>query len=438
MRDMAGRAMSALAWGGGRELLRRFRRDQSGSYLIIAGLLMPVLAGFVGFGTDTTLWYYKHRTMQDAADGAAISAATAFNNGVNDVTGQANAVASAYGFVNGTNSVTVTVNQPPLSGPNTANSGAVEVIVRQPQRRLFSALFGSEQAAVSGRAVAAATAGTGCVLALDQTKKGIAIYIDIGTLPILSGCSLFDNSNNIAALTVGVAVTLTALSVRVVGGISGLAGITTTPVLGNITTGDAPIADPYANTFFPAPPAGCDQTNYTSTNPVTLSPGTYCGGMAFHGSANVTLNPGIYYLEGGSLTVDAGVTLTGTGVTLVFTSQTPPGGSYATATINVGATVNLTAPTTGPTKGIVFFGDRNMPNGTQFTLNGGLSQVFDGALYLPEAYVRINGAASITDLKACIQLVADSIEFTGNVYFAVNCTGKGTKSIGSKTAKLVE
>jgi hypothetical protein len=39
------------------------------------------------------------------------------------------------------------------------------------------------------------------------------------------------------------------------------------------------------------------------------------------GSANVTLNPGIYYLDGGSLTVNAGTTLTGTGVTLVFTGS---------------------------------------------------------------------------------------------------------------------
>lgn len=54
--------------------------------------------------------------------------------------------------------------------------------------------------------------------------------------------------------------------------------------------------------------------------------------------------------------MNGSATLTGTGVTLVFTSS---GNNYASATINGGATVNLTAPATGSTAGIVLFGDRN-------------------------------------------------------------------------------
>jgi Flp pilus assembly protein TadG len=437
MRDAAGRAVFALASGSCREL-RRFRRDQSGVYLIIAGLMMPVLVGFVGLGTDVTLWYNQHRKMQDAADSGAVSAATAYSNGVNNVTPQANGVASSYGFVNGTNNVTVTVNQPPLSGTHTATAGAVEVIVAQPQARLFSAVFGSGQAAVSARAVAGATAGTGCVLALDHAKKGAAT--DVGAPQVvLTGCSLFDNSNNSAALVVGGAATLTALSVSVVGGISGAGGITTTPTSGNITTGAAPTADPYANTSFPPMPAsGANPSPIHGTK--TLDPGTYSGGLKINAGANVTLNPGTYYLDGGSLDVAGTATLKGTGVTLVFTGSGTPC-SCATATINGGATVNLTAPAAGATSGIpgiVFFGDRNMAVGTNFTLNGGSNQTFEGAIYLPEADVKINGASASGDPNACTQLIADTITFSGNANFLVNCTGKGTKTIGSKTAALLE
>jgi Flp pilus assembly protein TadG len=439
MRDAAGRAVCALASGSRGELLRRFRRDQSGAYLIIAGLMMPVLVGFVGLGTDVTLWYNQHRKMQDAADSGAVSAATAYSsrpgNGNDTWTPQANAVASSYGFVNGTNSVTVTVNQPPLSGTHTATAGAIEVIVAQPQARLFSAVFGSAQAAVSARAVAAATAGTGCVLTLDRTMKGAAT--DVGApAVVLTGCSLFDNSNNSAALTVGGAATLTALSVSVVGGISGAGGITTTPTSNNIATGAAPVADPYANTSFPPKPAlGANPSPIHGTK--TLDPGTYSGGLQLHAGANVTLNPGTYYLDGGTLDVNASATLTGTGVTLVFTGSGTPC-SCATATINGGATVNLTAPTSGATSGIVFFGDRNMANGTAFTLNGGSNQTFGGAIYLPEAAVTINGASASGDPNACTQLIADTVKFSGNALFAINCTGKGLKTIGSKTAALLE
>ena len=62
------------SWGS---LLKRFRRDEAGSYLIITGLMMPALIGFAGFGTEAGLLYQKHRTMQGAADSAAVSAATA-------------------------------------------------------------------------------------------------------------------------------------------------------------------------------------------------------------------------------------------------------------------------------------------------------------------------------------------------------------------------
>ena len=40
--------------------------------------------------------------------------------------------------------------------------------------------------------------------------------------------------------------------------------------------------------------------------------------------------------------------------------------------------------------------------------------------------------------SGCIQLVADEIRFVGTSNLEINCTGKGTKAIGSSTAKLVE
>jgi hypothetical protein len=98
--------------------------------------------------------------------------------------------------------------------------------------------------------------------------------------------------------------------------------------------------------------------------------------MSFNANANVTLNPGIYYIDGGSLTLNGGAVVRGTGVTLVFTKKS--GSSWPTATINGGATLNLTPPTTGPTAGIVMFGDRNMPLGTSFRLTGG-SNLYLGA-----------------------------------------------------------
>jgi hypothetical protein len=122
-------------------------------------------------------------------------------------------------------------------------------------------------------------------------------------------------------------------------------------------------------------------------------------------------------------------------VTLVFTSS--KGSNYATATINGGATVNLSAPTSGPLAGIVMFGDRSMPVGTTFKLDGGSTQEISGAVYLPKAATEYAGGAN-TAIPTCTQLISDTITFTGSSNFAINCGSQGTKPIGSMTARLVE
>jgi Flp pilus assembly protein TadG len=429
--DISTGEMTPVIKVAGANLLTRFQRDQSGSYLVISAVLMPVLVGLVGLGTDYGVWLGVSQRMQAAADAAAFSAATLLtNNSGGDATTQADAIASSFGFTDGLNGVTVTVNKPPGSGPHIATAGAVEVIIQQPQRRFFSAMIFPGSVAVAARSVAlSGNNGLGCVLSLNPTASG-AITLQGTSDVTLGGCTLYDNSSSGSALTVGGSATLSALAVDVVGGISGKSSITAS---NGVTTSASSMADPYSSASYD-PYSGCTYNNYTAKNTVTLSPGVFCNGLSLNAGANVTLQPGTYYIDRGGLSVNGGATLTGDGVTLVFTSST--GNNYANATINGGATVNLTAPTTGPTAGIVIFGDRNMSEGTSFKFNGGASQVFSGAIYVPEAAAQFAGGANTS--KACTQLVANTITFTGNANFAINCSGSGTKPIGSSTALLVE
>ena len=428
----AGGLRSSRIWCGLiRCSLGRLLADDSGNYLTITAVLMPVLIGFAGLATDAGLWLYAHQTMQAAADSGAVSAATAYAvSNANNLSTQASAVTSFYGYSRGVNGVTVTANRPPASGPHASSSDAIEVIVQQPQRRFLSVLWGSGQVNVQARSVALANGGLACVLALDGTASG-AITAQGSTNVGLNGCRMFSNSNSpTSSIVDGGSATVSAYSVGAVGGISGASAMTTAM---GVTTGDSPLPDPYAGVSYPSY-SGCDQHNYTAKTTVTLNPGVYCGGIALNASANVTLNPGIYYLDQGSLSVNGGATLTGTGVTLVFTSS--KGSNYATATINGGATVNLSAPTSGPLSGILMFGDRSMPTGTTFKLDGGSNQVFSGAVYLPKGATDYAGGASST--YTCTQLISDTITFTGSSNFAINCGSQGTKPIGSMTAQLVE
>ena len=420
----------------GTDLLARFFRDESGGYLVLAGLALPAALGMVSLGTEAGLWYYKHQAMQGAADSGAVSAAVDYylesNGSVLQL--QAESAIATYGFINGSNGVTVTVNRPPQSGNYTTAAGAVEVIITQPQARLLSAMWHAQPISISARAVARGTGGKGCVLALDRSASG-AVTLQGNAQVTLTGCSLFDDSNNTSALTVGGTSRLSAYSTYVVGGCgtSTCSSISNISVTNGIETGTTPMADPYAGTASGSY-SGCAQHNFSAKSAVTIDPGVYCGGMALNAGANVTLNPGVYYLDQGNLQVNGGATMTGSGVTLVFTSSN--GHNYANATINGGATIDLTAPDSGATKGIVMYGDPNMTAGTTFKFEGGATQTLGGAIYLPEGAVTFAGGANTT--TGCTQLIGNTITFTGNSNFAINCKNYGTKPIGSALASLVE
>lgn len=408
---------------------RRMLRDTSGNYAVIFAVSAPVLIGGMALGTEGGLWLYERHSVQNAADTAALSAATAYGaNSQASLTTQATAIASGYSF--GGNTPTVTVNMPPSSGTHTGSNKAVEVIVAISQPRLLTGLISRTPVTITGRAVAlVGSPGNGCVLSLDPTASA-AISAQGTTNVSLNNCSIYDNSNSSTGLSAGGSSAITALSASVVGGVTGAANFTTT---NGITTGAPPVADPYASVAMPSY-SGCNYNNDTEKNTVTLSPGVFCGGLQLNAGANVTLQPGVYIMNHGDLKISGGATLTGSGVTIVFTSST--GYSYAGATINGGAIVNLTAPTSGATKGIVFFGDRNAPLGTSFKFNGGSGQVVGGAVYVPRGNLQYAGGATAT--TQCTQLIGDTVTFTGNSVVAIDCAAYGTTPFGPTTASLVE
>jgi Flp pilus assembly protein TadG len=425
-----------------RMLLDRFSGDESGNYVIIVGLAAPALIGLVGLGTEYGLWTYTHQNAQGAADAAAFSAAQSYSiNGAgsgsgslsagSNVISEANAVASSFGFVNGQNNTTITVNRPPSSGSLRAVANGVEVIVTQNQPRLFSALWNHNDVSIRARSVALGNAALGCVLALDRTVTKAALNSGGGTIN-LNNCDLYDDSNDSAGLYGGGSSLVVARQIGVVGGVNNVSGFQTTQ---GLVTHFPVVPDPYADVSVPAF-SGCDKNNFSSKNTQTISPGVYCNGMQFNAGTIATFSPGVYYVDGGTFQVNGGASLSGTGVTIILTSSTPSKpSSFADASINGGATINLSAPTSGSLSGLVVLGDRRAPVGTTYKFNGGSSQVFTGAVYLPSGAVQWAGGAGTS--TNCTQVIGDTINFTGGAALAVNCANAGTRAIGLST-KLME
>lgn len=148
----------------------------------------------------------------------------------------------------------------------------------------------------------------------------------------------------------------------------------------------------------------------TGNNTVTLQPGRYLGGLNITGNASVTFKSGTYILAGGGFSVTGNSTLTGSGVTFYNTSGPV---AYAPIKLTGNETANLSAPTSNPLEGMLFFQDRSIAysssNGS--SIIGNSSSTFDGAVYFPTTALSYVGNSSSSGYTF---LVGDMITIVGN------------------------
>ena len=151
------------------------------------------------------------------------------------------------------------------------------------------------------------------------------------------------------------------------------------------------------------------------------------------------MTPGIYYLDRSTLSSNNGTVNCPTcvpgvaGVTIVLTSST--GSNWSTISFSGNSTVDLTAPPSGPTAGMVFFQDRNTPSTVTANLGGGSGQKFTGALYFPSVGVNYGGNSST---QYCAQLIAKTVTFGGNSSFRSDCATVGTLGMSVIALKIAE
>jgi hypothetical protein len=168
----------------------------------------------------------------------------------------------------------------------------------------------------------------------------------------------------------------------------------------------------------------------------TLSPGCYKG-INIKGTA--TLSPGTYYIDGSSFSVGSQANLSGSGVTIVLTSSTAASDASSIATLNMngGATVQLTASTSGTYTGILFYQDRRALDSGANTINGNAGSKFQGAFYFPSQELDFSGTSGMT--TDCLQLVALRLTFTGNTSVSNQCpVGSGSSAFIGAQVRLVE
>lgn len=398
-----------------RRVFRRFCDGKGGNVATIFAFTLPIVVGGAGLGVETSYWYYSSLKLQAIADAAAYAGALEKVQGSDTATITAAATTSAAS--NGLGGGTVVVNTPPTSGPNTAKK-AVEVILNQNLDRMFTSIFTQTKVPERARAVALITdASKACVLALNQSASQAALFSGSSSVKF-NGCSVMSDSMANDAIKVQGSAGLQTDCLISVGGVS-LNNPVTTVCKAPITQA-LPAADPFSNLPAPTASGSCQKVNNGKTTQ-TLKSGTYCSGMDLSG--NVALSPGVYVVQG-NLKINAGAVITCTtpcydgvtdGVTIYMAGSN-------TVSINGNASVNLSAPTSGTYSGVLFYGDRT-GTAAQSTFNGTADSHLTGAIYFPRQ--KVNYLGNFSGQKGCTQVVADTIQWSGNSTINQNCKDLG-------------
>ncbi|HEU5019566.1 MAG TPA: pilus assembly protein TadG-related protein [Pseudolabrys sp.] len=433
-----------------RRRLANLRADQGGTVAVMMAFLLPVLAGSLGLGFEISGWYLRTRAMQNAADAAAIAAAT--NAGANyDV--EAKAVTAQEGFVDGTNNVTVTVSNTALCPAGGNDCYSVKI-------SNFVPLYLAQIVGFSGDAIVNGTRGKSlssaavakptkikqpiCLLGLDT--NGTAIRSNGAPNADFTGCAIMSNSNE----------TCNGSNLNAYLGLaSGTNSGCGNTQLSNIPT----VSDPYSALASSIPTdlsTRCSNsypqesrkgsvwsggTEWSGTKTLTGT-ASLAGNTLICGDLRLTADVTIDAPDGATLFIDNGVldlqghtfkTASGSSVTIVFTGTNS--GSYQHIPIDNqgGGAFDFEAPKSGPFSGLAIYQDPNLTSGVDITYSGNNpTWEITGGVYLPNANLRISGAVNKSSNGGdCFVMVAKTvlINGTGSIY-QQSPNGSGCKSAG--------
>jgi Flp pilus assembly protein TadG len=459
--------------GGIGARLRRYLRDRRGNIAALTALLVVPIVGVMGMATEAGNWYLIQRAEQNAADSAVLAAAQngIINSGGTTYITEGLAVASKLGFTNGANSTTVTpVNGQTCPAP-LVGSICYKVTISRDVTVSLTRIVGYDGTNGSGAQtiVASAIAGpvdtpiSDCITSLGTGPD--SYRVDGGPSVDLSGCTIQANGDGKCS---GASADGNVSYFFIAGSNSGC-----NPTG---TSGPSPtISDPFTSAYPPsnipanncASPASATSywqesgnygggggggggkgggkggggagppqppgNNWTGT---VAAPGhIYCGDVKL--SANTTLSgSGTIVIENGMLDLN-GYTLTGTGVTLIFTGPTIAGFSPS-HTPPASGTLDISAPTSGTWSGVAIYQDPALTSGVDWTSSGSaLNWNITGLIYMPNSNVLFSGTINkATGGQDCFTMVDKAFRVNGNVRLTEHQTGCAAAGLLPPTSNL--
>jgi Flp pilus assembly protein TadG len=390
------------------------RGRRRGASLVLFCFGFTAILFLTATAIDSTNLMAARRQAQNCCDAAALNACIQLSKlqaqsktvTLASLQTAANLSAKNNNYTNGTN-CTVTVNWPPTSGSFKNDTISVEVYLSFNYGNLV--VGGGDTVTV--RSVAScSTSGTTSfpMLILDPTASS-AFHIASGDLTETGAPITVNSNSSTAAVVDGMAKSAAQVSVSAVGDSSG----SFTPATKG---GGSPMADPYSLVPTPAVPSNTvSQSTYSSD--CTLNPGYYPNGLYITGG-NVTLNPGLYYVDHGNCWINTSGTVTGNGVTIYHNGSDSTAQLAQDYGLNVGICLcpqnnsyTFNPPTSGPYTGMSFFQNRSY-TGEAFYDFWGTGNLNVGIQYMPGSLLRCWSANNGGAIN-CNELVAGTFKLTG-------------------------
>lgn len=366
----------------------RLARDEEGQAIILvaAASLVLVLALAVAIGAGQL--FTARRAAQDAADAAALAGAIAMHHrgSTADVEDAAcaDAARNGYGDCANTGSTLVTVYRPPRSGPHTGDDLFVEVIIRVPARGVF--LLGGP-ATLAVRAVAGVASEQPPAAVYTLSPSGTALSTSGGSTITARGGDILVASRDLAAATTDGSSRVVVAAPNAMRVAGGTAGTGFTPPAQTMQT--VPSTDPFPTLQLPDTSA---MPTRVCCTPLLL-PGVYPGGIDGRGA--LVLQPGVYVLKGGGLSLSTGAaSITGSGVLIFNTTSTYPAPGGTCGPIDFRSQdFDLSAATSGPYRNLVIWQDPACPEALR---SGGNTRArANGTIYLPNAGLELVGSTGM-------------------------------------------
>jgi hypothetical protein len=395
---------------------------------VIAAIVLPVLITMFGGVLEYGMLIKMRAQLQNAADTAALATAKEMTVSSAD-SDSLKMVAESMVLENLKNmSRTMSTGRAVVDTSFKDDERTVIVQVKHPVDNLFPLdLILPEYIGVAAQAKIISDSKL-CVLSLEPKEEQGLSFEDNARLTGYN-CSAYANSKHKRAIFAGPGALVTTDVTCSAGGIDGHSS-SFDPVM---VTDCPKISDPLASRQAPSV-GSCIETDLTIENDVrTLRPGTYCGGIQISGDSRVTLEPGIYVIKNGELSVDGTSELIGEYVGFYFTGKYKSRsydkifdkikkvkGDRGRLAFFPDTTIDLSAPKNGVMAGLLFYQDPDQDKKSSFWIYSTNARNLVGTIYLPNGSLVIDSYGTVADESAYTAIIVKRLRLQAGPHLVLN------------------